>query len=66
MQSAKAFRAWWPVEKLSVHGYVDALKNYRELSGIRRSLLDRLLKDPARRLYRCRCAGFQPVAREAA
>lgn len=43
---AEGFNAWWPAEKLSVHGYVDALKNYRELSGIRRSLLKRLLADP--------------------
>jgi lipid-A-disaccharide synthase len=45
MQSA-GFQSLWPAEKLSVHGYVDALKNYRELSSIRRSLLDRLVKDP--------------------
>ncbi len=43
---AEGFRSWWPAEKLSVHGYVDALKNYRELSAIRRSLRDRLLADP--------------------
>jgi lipid-A-disaccharide synthase len=45
MQSA-GFQSLWPAETLSVHGYVDALRNYRELSGIRRSLLARLLKDP--------------------
>lgn len=43
---AMGFKALWPAEKLSVHGYVDALKNYRELSGIRRSLLKQLLADP--------------------
>ena len=43
---AEGFRCWWPAEKLSVHGYVDALKNYRELSGIRRNLCRRLLADP--------------------
>ncbi|MBS1145141.1 MAG: lipid-A-disaccharide synthase [Proteobacteria bacterium] len=37
------FEAWWPMEKLSVMGYVDALKNYREISGIRRQLKKRLL-----------------------
>src|SRR5574343_483794 len=42
---AMGFKALWPAEKLSVHGYVDALKNYRELSGIRRTLLKRLLAD---------------------
>ncbi|AXS80027.1 lipid-A-disaccharide synthase [Dechloromonas sp. HYN0024] len=37
------FDAWWPMEKLSVMGYVDALKHYREISGIRRQLKKRLL-----------------------
>jgi lipid-A-disaccharide synthase len=37
------FEAWWPLEKLAVMGYVDALKNYREISGIRRQLKKRLL-----------------------
>lgn len=40
---ALGFDAWWPMEKLSVMGYVDALKNYREISGIRRQLKKRLL-----------------------
>ncbi len=43
---AVGFKALWPAEKLAVHGYVDALKNYRELSGIRSSLLAQLKKDP--------------------
>ncbi len=43
---AVGFKALWPAEKLAVHGYVDALKNYRELSGIRSSLLGLLKKDP--------------------
>lgn len=43
---AVGFQALWPAEKLSVHGYVDALKNYRELSGIRRQLRDMLVKNP--------------------
>lgn len=43
---AVGFQALWPAEKLSVHGYVDALKNYRELSGIRRHLRDMLVKNP--------------------
>ncbi len=42
---AEGFKAWWPAEKLAVHGYVDALKHYRELSGIRSTLLKRLLAD---------------------
>ena len=34
---------WWPMGKLSVMGYWDALKHYREIAGIRRSLKRRLL-----------------------
>lgn len=34
---------WWPMGKLSVMGYWDALKHYREIAGIRRSLKKRLL-----------------------
>jgi lipid-A-disaccharide synthase len=41
---AQGFDAWWPMDKLSVMGYVDALKNLRELSGIRRQLKKRLLE----------------------
>ncbi|QID18020.1 lipid-A-disaccharide synthase [Nitrogeniibacter mangrovi] len=44
--AATGFEAWWPCDRLAVHGYVDALKRYRELSGIRRELLKRLLADP--------------------
>jgi lipid-A-disaccharide synthase len=40
---AQGFDAWWPLEKLAVMGYVDALKNYREIAGIRRRLKKRLL-----------------------
>jgi lipid-A-disaccharide synthase len=35
--------AWWPAEKLSVRGYFEVLRHYRELSGIRSTLLQRLL-----------------------
>ncbi|MCP5239009.1 MAG: lipid-A-disaccharide synthase [Zoogloeaceae bacterium] len=42
----EGFRAMWPCERLAVHGYVDALKRYRELSSIRRGLLSAMLKDP--------------------
>ena len=38
------FDAWWPAEKLSVRGYFEVLQHYRELSGIRRALLARLLQ----------------------
>lgn len=40
---AQGFDAWWPMESLAVMGYVDALKHYREISGIRRQLKKRLL-----------------------
>ncbi len=38
--------AWWPAETLAVHGYVEALRHYRGIAGIRRRLLKRLLADP--------------------
>src|SRR5690606_19790800 len=41
----QGFQAWWPHDKLAVFGYVDALRHYRELSGIRRQLGDRLLQE---------------------
>lgn len=34
--------AWWPAETLAVNGFSDALKRYRELSGIRSQLRRRL------------------------
>jgi lipid-A-disaccharide synthase len=39
----QGFDAWWPHHKLAVHGYVDALRHYREIAGIRRELGTRLL-----------------------
>jgi lipid-A-disaccharide synthase len=36
----------WPAEKLSVRGYAEVLRHYREIAKIRRSLLKRLLADP--------------------
>jgi lipid-A-disaccharide synthase len=41
---AQGFEAWWPSSKLSIFGYVDALKNLRELLSIRRQLGNRLLE----------------------
>lgn len=38
------FEAWWPSDKLAVRGYVEVLRHYREISGIRRALAERLLK----------------------
>ncbi|SMB25738.1 tetraacyldisaccharide-1-P synthase [Sterolibacterium denitrificans] len=45
MQAA-GFRADWPAEKLAVRGYAEVLRHYREIAGIRRQLLNRLLADP--------------------
>ncbi|MBI3369756.1 MAG: lipid-A-disaccharide synthase [Burkholderiales bacterium] len=42
---AQGFEAWWPHERLSVFGYVDALKRLPELLGIRRQLARRLLRE---------------------
>ena len=44
--AAQGFEAWWPHERLSVFGYVDALGRLPELLRIRRQLAERLLKDP--------------------
>ncbi len=40
------FEAWWPHDKLAVRGYVEVLRHYREISGIRDALAARLLRDP--------------------
>lgn len=45
MQAA-GVRSLFPIEKLSVRGYVEVLKRYREIVGIRRKLRDHFLKDP--------------------
>ncbi|AKJ29013.1 lipid-A-disaccharide synthase [Caldimonas brevitalea] len=39
------FEAWWPHEKLAVRGYVEVLRHYREIAGIRRQLGERLLAE---------------------
>lgn len=43
--AVEGFRALWSCERLAVHGYVDALKRYRELSAMRKALLKRILTD---------------------
>jgi len=43
---ALGFDAWWPQEKLAVRGYVEVLRHYREITGIRKSLLHLLLENP--------------------
>lgn len=45
---AQGFDAWWPSDKLAVRGYVEVLRHYREIVGIRRQLRDRLLAAPPR------------------
>ncbi|MCC6853174.1 MAG: lipid-A-disaccharide synthase [Rubrivivax sp.] len=45
MQGA-GFDAWWPSELLAVHGYVEALRHYRDIQGIRAQLARRLLAAP--------------------
>ena len=44
--AAQGFEAWWPHDKLAVRGYVEVLSHYREISGIRNQLAERLLADP--------------------
>lgn len=44
--AAEGFEALWPSEKLSVFGYIDALKVYRELSSIRNRLAERWTAKP--------------------
>lgn len=39
----RGFQAWWPHDKLAVRGYVEVLRHYREIVGIRDQLKQRLL-----------------------
>lgn len=41
---ATGLEAWWPSDKLAVRGYVEVLRHYREIVGIRTQLGQRLLK----------------------
>ena len=41
----RGFDAWWPSEKLAVRGYVEVLRHYREIVGIREQLKQRLLRE---------------------
>ena len=41
---SQGFEAFWPMDRLAVMGYVDALKNYRAIASIRRQLKKRLLQ----------------------
>ena len=40
---SRGFDAWWPSDKLAVRGYVEVLRHYREIVGIREQLKTRLL-----------------------
>jgi lipid-A-disaccharide synthase len=42
---ARGFQTWWPQEKLAVRGYVEVLRHYAEIAGIRRQLRARLLRE---------------------
>ena len=42
---ALGLTSWWPMEKLSVRGYIEVLKHYREIVGIRKQITNRLISD---------------------
>ena len=42
---SRGFESWWPQEKLAVSGYVEVLRHYAEIAGIRRQLRARLLRE---------------------
>jgi lipid-A-disaccharide synthase len=44
--TAQGFEPWWPYEKLAVRGYVEVLRHYREIVGIRHEMRERLLANP--------------------
>ena len=44
----RGFETWWPQEKLAVRGYVEVLRHYAEIAGIRRQLKARLLRQAPR------------------
>ena len=45
----RGFDAWWPSDRLAVRGYVEVLRHYREIAGIRAQLKQRLLNGPGPR-----------------
>ena len=45
----RGFNAWWPSDNLAVRGYVEVLRHYREIAGIREQLKQRLLTAPGQR-----------------
>jgi len=42
---SRGFQSWWPQEKLAVRGYIEVLRHYPEIAGIRRQLKARLLRE---------------------
>ncbi len=44
--NALGMQSWFPMEKLAVRGYVEVLRHYAEITGIRRELKRRLIADP--------------------
>lgn len=42
----QGLQAWWPSDKLAVRGYVEVLRHYREIVGIRKQLRQRLIAQP--------------------
>lgn len=42
--SRSGFEAWWPHEELAVRGYVEVLRHYRRIAGIRKALAARLIE----------------------
>jgi lipid-A-disaccharide synthase len=42
---SRGFQSWWPQEKLAVRGYIEVLRHYAEIAGIRRQLKSRLLRE---------------------
>lgn len=46
---SRGFDAWWSSDKLAVRGYVEVLRHYREIAGIREQLKTRLLDGRERR-----------------
>ena len=49
--AAQGFEAWWPSDKLAVRGYVEVLRHYREIVGIRTQLQQRLLHGQRPQLF---------------
>ncbi len=43
--AAAGVHSWFPLDKLSVRGYVEVLRHYREITGIRRELKTRFLAE---------------------